>query len=37
VGEGSFFAVLQSYKGPDDNLIEQVNQVRRYRNWVAHG
>ena len=21
----------------DANLIEEVNQVRRYRNWVAHG
>jgi len=37
VGEGSFFNVLEAYKGPDNNLIEQVNQVRRYRNWVAHG
>jgi len=37
VSEGSFFAVLESYKGTDNNLIEQVNQVRKYRNWVAHG
>ncbi len=36
--EGSFQWVLQTYKGPVDvNLVEQVNQVRKYRNWVAHG
>jgi hypothetical protein len=34
---GSFFAILEPFKGTDDNLIEQVSQVRRYRNWVAHG
>jgi hypothetical protein len=34
---GSFYAVLKSFKGVDDNLIERVDQVRRYRNWVAHG
>jgi hypothetical protein len=35
---GSFYRVLSAYRGvvgPD--LIEQVNQVRKYRNWVAHG
>lgn len=37
IGEGSFFAVLSSFKGPDNGLIEEVNQVRRYRNWVSHG
>jgi len=37
VSEGSFFNVLEAYKGPDNNLIEEVNQVRRFRNWVAHG
>jgi hypothetical protein len=37
IGEGSFFAVLESYKGTQNNLIEEVNQVRKYRNWVAHG
>ena len=37
IDEGSFFAVLESYKGIDDNLVEQVNQVRKYRNWVSHG
>jgi hypothetical protein len=35
---GSFFQVLEYYKeGVDPNLIEEVNQVRRYRNWVSHG
>jgi hypothetical protein len=35
---GSFFHVLAAYKpGIDPGLIEQVNQVRRYRNWVSHG
>lgn len=35
---GSFARVLESYKSSQNvNLIEQVNQVRRYRNWVAHG
>lgn len=36
--DGSFHRVLQAYKGPVDvNLVEQVNQVRKFRNWVAHG
>jgi hypothetical protein len=37
IEHGSFFKVLEPYKGFDADLIEQVNQVRRYRNWVAHG
>lgn len=37
VEEGSFHWVLQSFKAVDHNLVEEVNQVRRYRNWVAHG
>jgi hypothetical protein len=37
IEQGSFFKVLEPYKDLDPNLIEQVNQVRRYRNWVAHG
>ena len=37
VGEGSFYAVLESYKGIQNNLIEEVNQLRKYRNWVSHG
>src|SRR5262245_33135990 len=37
IEHGSFFKVLEPYKDVDAELIEQVNQVRRYRNWVAHG
>ncbi|HEX5273358.1 MAG TPA: hypothetical protein VFW33_22835 [Gemmataceae bacterium] len=37
VEEGSFFHVLEPFKGRYADLVEQVNQVRRYRNWVAHG
>ena len=37
IEHGSFFKVLEPYKDLDADLIEQVNQVRRYRNWVAHG
>jgi hypothetical protein len=38
IEQGSFFRVLQAYKPSIDNdLVEQVNQVRKYRNWVAHG
>ena len=37
IEQGSFFKVLEPYKVMDANLIEEVNQVRRYRNWVAHG
>lgn len=37
IEHGSFFKVLEPYKDYDPHLIEEVNQVRRYRNWVAHG
>lgn len=37
IENGSFFRVLEPFKATDADLIEQVNQVRRYRNWVAHG
>jgi hypothetical protein len=38
VREGSFYRILEAYKIQiDKNLIEEVNQVRKYRNWVAHG
>jgi hypothetical protein len=37
IENGSFFKVLEPYKEVDADLIEKVNQVRRYRNWVAHG
>jgi hypothetical protein len=37
VKEGSFYRVLEPYKSEEHNdIVEQVNQVRRYRNWVAH-
>ncbi|MHB1560250.1 MAG: hypothetical protein ACYC61_22595 [Isosphaeraceae bacterium] len=34
---GSFHRVLELLKKYDPNLVEQVRQVRRYRNWVSHG
>ncbi len=34
---GSFAKVLEAYKELNPDLVEQVSQVRRYRNWVAHG
>jgi len=38
IEEGSFFQVLEPYKPIGlAGLVEEVNQVRRYRNWVAHG
>jgi hypothetical protein len=38
IEEGSFWKVLEPYKNPTlVGLVEEVNQVRRYRNWVAHG
>ncbi|HKI36867.1 MAG TPA: hypothetical protein VKA46_33755 [Gemmataceae bacterium] len=37
VEEGSFFHVLQPFKDHHADLVEEVNQVRRYRNRVAHG
>ena len=37
IRHGSFYRVMEAYKGLDADLVEEVNQVRRYRNWVAHG
>ncbi len=34
---GSFHRVLDLLKTYDLDLVEQVRQVRRYRNWVSHG
>ena len=34
---GSFSRVIGVFKGQDANLVEEVNQVRDYRNWVAQG
>jgi len=28
---------LEIFQGLDAGLVEEVNQVRKYRNWVAHG
>ena len=32
-----FSRLLEIFKGMDAALVEEVSQVRRYRNWVAHG
>jgi hypothetical protein len=38
IEEGSFFQILEPFKSAAVNdLVEQINQIRRYRNWVAHG
>jgi hypothetical protein len=38
IEEGSSYSNdLELFKNLDHDLIEAVNQVRRYRNWVAHG
>jgi hypothetical protein len=37
IEEGSFFRVLEPFNTQDADLVELVNQVRRYRNRVAHG
>jgi hypothetical protein len=34
---GRILRVLGFFKNQDAGLVEKVNQVRRYRNWVAHG
>jgi hypothetical protein len=35
--EGSFFHVMKPFKDKYADLVAQVDQVRQYRNWVAHG
>lgn len=37
IENGSFGRVTESYKSMDVDLTAQVNQVRKFRNWVAHG
>ena len=37
IENGSFGQVTEAYKKMDVNLTEEVNQVRKFRNWVAHG
>jgi hypothetical protein len=34
---GSFRKVTNAFRTMDGSLVEEVNQVRRYRNWVSHG
>ena len=37
IEQGSIFRVLDVFKSQGADFVEEVNQVRRYRNWVAHG
>jgi hypothetical protein len=37
IEHGGFYRVLEVFKGRDERLVEEVNQVRKDRNWVAHG
>ena len=37
IEKGDFSLILDIYKPENVNLTEAVKQVRRYRNWVAHG
>ena len=37
IQNGSFAKVTEAYKTMDVDLTAQVNQVRKFRNWVAHG
>jgi len=37
VEEASFFKILIPFKALDPDLVEKVNPVGRYRNWVAQG
>jgi hypothetical protein len=34
---GSFYHVLAPFRAREPGLTEEVDQVREYRNWVAHG
>jgi hypothetical protein len=34
---GRVLRLLGFFKNQDAGLVEEVNQVRRYRNWVSHG
>jgi hypothetical protein len=37
IKNGSFGKVMSAYKRMGTDLTEEVNQVRTFRNWVAHG
>jgi len=34
---GSFYRVLEPFKDHHHDLVAQIDQIRDYRNWVAHG
>jgi hypothetical protein len=34
---GGFYRIFEPFQRLNAGLAEQVNQIRRYRNWVAHG
>ncbi len=37
IKKGSILTLLEGFKRIDHSLVEEVSQVRQYRNWVAHG
>jgi hypothetical protein len=37
IQNGSFGILTRMYKNLDPDLKTQVDQVRKFRNWVAHG
>lgn len=37
IASGSFAKVTSAYRNMDVDLTGRVNQVRKFRNWVAHG
>lgn len=37
IESGSFGRITESYRSMDKDLTTQVDQVRKFRNWVAHG
>jgi hypothetical protein len=37
IANGSFAKLTTAFKRKDTDLMTQVNQVRKFRNWVAHG
>jgi hypothetical protein len=37
IKNGSFARVTEAYQEMDKDLTAQVNQIRKFRNWVAHG
>jgi hypothetical protein len=37
IENGSFAKVTRAFKKMDTDLTAQIDQIRKYRNWVAHG